>query len=373
MMGRFAFVLLAGIWTLRAAEPASSAAAPADAAAKAPPRLDVLLRLKGVDLAANPAVRAALDRGLAATRGTPQFLELVRAFNLKDQAPGLIALAVAHPDESAGAEALQRALEDGGLEAIRAELGGPDASSLVRALGNAADASAVSLLTRLVTDTAKALSLRQAAVRSLARSEAGAKSLVALARAGKIPEELKPLAATQLDGIPWEEIKNEAAKLFSVATAPLGAVPALATILALQGDATRGAKIFQGAAACAACHQVNGQGIDFGPPLSQIGDKFDKQGLYSATVDPSAGIAFGYETWQITLKNGSAFGIITSETDDEIAVKAPGNIVTRYRKSDVTERKSMPGSIMPAGLLQPLPLQDIADLLEYLSQLRKSR
>ncbi|MEO7798188.1 MAG: hypothetical protein ABIY47_10735, partial [Opitutaceae bacterium] len=101
---------MAGVWGLHAAELPSSDAAPAEGVAKPPPRLDVLLRLKNVDLGANPSVRAAVDRALVSTRGTPQFLELVRAFNLKDQAPGLIALAVAHPDESAGAEALQRVM-----------------------------------------------------------------------------------------------------------------------------------------------------------------------------------------------------------------------------------------------------------------------
>ena len=65
-------------------------------------------------------------------------------------------------------------------------------------------------------------------------------------------------------------------------------------------------------------------------------------------------------------------GFIASETDDELTVKAPGNIVTRYRKTDVTARTRLPGSLMPPGLLAATNAQDVADLLAFLSGLKKS-
>jgi putative heme-binding domain-containing protein len=353
--------------------PALGILGPVARAADAPaaPPIDVLMRLKGVDLATNPAVRAALNRALAATRGTPPFLELVRAFNLTDQSAGLIDLALAHADDSTGAEALQRVIEDGGTDALREALAGPRAAAVAQALGNVSDESAPALLAPVLADGRRELAVRQAALRALVRSEAGAGLLLQLAREKKIADDLKPLAATELAGVRWPEIKDEAAQVLPVAVAAGGAIAPLETVLALRGDAIRGETLYFGAAACAACHQVQGKGIDFGPGLSEIGDKFGKSALYAAIVDPSAGIVFGYELWEITLRNGAAFGFITSETDDEIAVKAPGNIVTRHRKSEVVSRKSVPGSAMPAGLLQALEAQEIADLLEYLSRLKK--
>ena len=96
-------VLVLGLAAARAAEAGS-------------PPLDVLLRLTGTDLAASPAVKAAVDRALQSYRGQPAFLELVRAFNRTDQAEGLLELAAARADESVGAEAVQRVIDDGGVD-----------------------------------------------------------------------------------------------------------------------------------------------------------------------------------------------------------------------------------------------------------------
>ena len=78
------------------------------------------------------------------------------------------------------------------------------------------------------------------------------------------------------------------------------------------------------------------QGTDFGPNLSEIGTKLAKEAIYESILDPSAGIAFGYEPWAVELANGDeAFGLVTSETADEIAIKAPNGIVSRFKKSEI--------------------------------------
>jgi putative heme-binding domain-containing protein len=353
--------------SLRAADPAP-----------APPPLDILLRLKGTNLATSPAVKAAVDRALQAYRGQPQFLELVRAFDLTDQTSGLIDLAVAHPDDSTGAEALQRVIDDGHLFTLEEILGGPTlitprGTALVRALGNVANAAVPEMLQGVVMWDKLPEEVRLNAVRSLIRSEAGSQALLAMARSGNFPEALKSAAGTALAGSPWTDLKDEAARLLPPASPAGQSIPPLATVLALRGDAARGEKIFFGAAACGTCHQLGGKGVDFGPGLSEIGDKYGPDALYANIVDPAAGIAFGYEPWQITLRNGAAIGFIASETDDELTVKAPGNIITRYRKSDVTARERLPGSLMPPGLLAATNAQEAADLLAFLGSLKKGR
>ena len=106
--------------------------AAARAAEAGSPPLDVLLRLTGTDLAASPAVKAAVDRALQSYRGQPAFLELVRAFNRTDQAEGLLELAAARADESVGAEAVQRGIDDGGVDALRSALAGANGTALVQ-------------------------------------------------------------------------------------------------------------------------------------------------------------------------------------------------------------------------------------------------
>jgi len=142
----------------------------------------------------------------------------------------------------------------------------------------------------------------------------------------------------------------------------------------MKGDAAKGAVMYRrDTVGCIKCHQVNGEGVDFGPNLSEIGTKLGKDALYEAILDPSAGVSFGYEAWQIELKNGDeAYGLIISDTADEIAVKTQGGIVARYKKSDIAKREQQKLSIMPAGLQQTMSTQDLADLVEYLSSLKKA-
>src|SRR5438093_1047136 len=55
--------------------------------------LEALSRLKGIDLEANPAVKAAVLKTLEQVRGTPQFVEIVRDFKIKGQGTALLELA----------------------------------------------------------------------------------------------------------------------------------------------------------------------------------------------------------------------------------------------------------------------------------------
>ena len=125
--------------------------------------------------------------------------------------------------------------------------------------------------------------------------------------------------------------------------------------------------------ACISCHQINGEGVDFGPKLSEIGAKLGKDALYDAILEPSAGISFGYEAWAITFKNGDeVLGLLASETEDEIAVKIQGGLVTKYKKASVAKRELLKQSIMPEGLAANLTPSELIDLVEYLASLKKS-
>src|SRR5438105_2582814 len=95
------FILFAGILTLIAPftlAQSTNAIDPQTAIA-----VEALSRLKGVDLEANPTVKAAVLRVLNKTQGTPQFVELVRDFKIKGQSEPLLDYALAHPSESVSA------------------------------------------------------------------------------------------------------------------------------------------------------------------------------------------------------------------------------------------------------------------------------
>jgi putative heme-binding domain-containing protein len=356
--------------TVRAAEPDAT---------KTPERIaiaiEALSRLKGIDLETNPAVKTAVLRILDQVRGSPQFVELVRDFKIKDQSLALLEFAIQHPNDSSGAEAIRLILANQDFALLTNSLAGTNAVNVVEALGNTGEKQIVPLLEPLVTDANREVNLRKQVVRSMAGIQAGAAALLKLAREETLPADLKFAATTELNNVRWAEIKTEAAKLLPL---PQGQnanpLPPIGDLLRMKGEPVRGAEVFaRETVGCVKCHQVNGHGVEVGPNLSEIGGKFGKDALYEAILDPSAGIAFGYEAWQIELKDGGeAFGLIVSESAEELAIKAQTGIVSRYRKADILKRQQMKSSLMPTGLQQAMSAQDLVDLVEYLSSLKKT-
>ncbi len=52
-------------------------------------------------------------------------------------------------------------------------------------------------------------------------------------------------------------------------------------------------------------------------------------------------------------------------------MKGVNGVVAKYKKSEIATRTQQKTSAMPSGLQQALSTQDLVDLVEYLSQLRK--
>jgi putative heme-binding domain-containing protein len=216
--------------------------------------------------------------------------------------------------------------------------------------------------------------LRKQAFRSLARTQDGAAAVLKLAKEDKLDDTLKFTASSELNSVRWQTIKEEAAKVLPLlAGQDSQPLPPMTELLKIKGDPGNGAKIFnRESTGCFKCHQINGQGADIGPNLSTIGTKLGKDALYEAILEPSAGISFGYEGWQFVLKNGDdASGMLVSETPDEVAIKAVGGIVTRYKTSDVASRTQQKLSLMPADLQKTMSAQDLVDLVEYLTTLKQ--
>ena len=96
----------------------------------------------------------------------------------------------------------------------------------------------------------------------------------------------------------------------------------------------------------------------------------DKQAMLDDILNPNGAIGPEYITTVFTMKNGSTVsGLITGETATEVTI-AVGTESQRLRTSDIASRKPVQVSSMPEGLLDNLSLQQIADLLEFLSTLK---
>jgi putative heme-binding domain-containing protein len=302
-------------------------------------------------------------------------VKLVQTFQLDDQSAGLLEVVLRQPASDAATDAVKLLVKARDTAILRSGLDHSNTTAAIKIAqvlgGSGKDAQ---LLLPLIKDSRRHLALRQQAVRSIVQTRDGAETILALAQAGLFPEELRFTASSELNRVRWPEIRTQAAEILPLPQArdsePLPPLPELAS---RKGDPANGAIVFKGAAAgCTTCHRVKGEGTDFGPDLSEIGTKMGKEALYQAILDPSAGISFGYEAWQVRLSSGEeVYGLLASETPNEIAIKVLGGIVSRYGKNEIAERQKMQLSIMPAGLQHGLSSQELVDLVEFLSSLKK--
>lgn len=337
------------------------------------------MKLQTVDLEQNAKFKETVSKLLDRTAGTGDFVKLVQHFNVPNQEEGLLAVAVKNPKTDFGVGAMRIVIASKKHDLIRRVVEGADieaARNCVEALGNSRTKEAPPLLANIVTDQARDVTLHRQAVRSLAQTQEGAKALLRLAEEQKLPDNLKLVASSELSIVPWPDIHEKAKELVPFSTGQNSEpLPPIAELAKRKGDPANGEKIFNSpTAGCATCHQVNGRGVDFGPNLSEIGSKLAREALYEAIVDPNAGISFGFEAWNVELKSGDElYGLIVSDTPQEVAIKTIGGIVTKCRPAEIVRRDKSKLSIMPAGLQQNMSTQDLVDLVEYLASLKSKK
>ena len=339
--------------------------------------LEALSRIQS-DINTNAELKKAVYNLLPKVRGSSAFVEIVKKFKLQDQNDGLLEVAVANPASDSGVEAMRLLLANDALDLLRrslADTNGLQAAKTAEALGNTKEKKTVALLLPLVTAEHRDTVTRKVAVHALAQTQEGAGGVLKLAKEDRLPADLKLSASSELNAVRWEKIKAEAAQALPLPQGqnaqPLPTIPELVN---LKGDATGGESVFfRDQTMCSRCHRVKGKGGDVGPDLSEIGSKLGKDALFEAVIDPSAGISLGYEASSIELKSGDeAYGIVISETADEILVKDLNNVVNRYKKSEITKRKQLKTSLMPTGLPATMTTQEFANLVQFLSGLKKS-
>lgn len=129
------------------------------------------------------------------------------------------------------------------------------------------------------------------------------------------------------------------------------------------GDAQRGQAVFV-KASCAACHSGN-QAI--GPDLKGVTKRFGRADLFSAIVRPSKDVPSRYQLTQAETRDGKVYqGVVIYDAVDSLILQTGAATTVRLAGSDVSWRRTMARSLMPAGLLDRLTDAEIVDLYAYL-------
>jgi putative heme-binding domain-containing protein len=135
-----------------------------------------------------------------------------------------------------------------------------------------------------------------------------------------------------------------------------------------KGDQVRGLTLYHSSRAnCGTCHQMGYRGGKIGPELSRIGGSRTREAILEAVLFPSQRIEQGFDTARILTVDGRILnGIVLARTSSEISLRISAEKVETIALSEIEEQRPSDVSIMPAGMLELLSLQELADLLSLL-------
>ncbi len=318
----------------------------------------------------------ALNDLLKSVAGTSEYIDLVRRYELKSENKNLLELAINKGNQSIGKNAVGLLLKFGGTPLVWKVINSKDtarSNALITSLSRAGSKESVDILQTISLSKKYPPEFRKLAASKIGKSGEGENRVLQLLKNKKVPKQLIPDVVASVQQAWQKSVRNEALSYLPNATKHVAKkVPTMPELLALKANAANGKGVFMNN--CAVCHQVNKEGFDFGPNLTEIGSKYPKEGLLKQIVYPSAGISFGSEGWELKLKDGSTLtGIIASKTETDIDLKLPGGQRQHIKTSDVKLIKQLKVSMMPEGLHENMSTQDMANLLAYLDGLKKKQ
>ena len=212
---------------------------------------------------------------------------------------------------------------------------------------------------------------REAALTALVARDDRTLALLEAIQAGKIkPTDLTALQVQSL-------AKHKDAKVAALAKTALASVipPSREEVVAkfkgvatTKGDAARGQA--QYAARCIACHKAGAMGIAVGPDLITVKTK-GRDGILTAILEPSKEVAAQYIAYTVNTKDGQTFnGIIVKDDASSLTLRLMGGIEQTIQRSNIKGSSSTGTSLMPDGLETGMTVQDMADLITFVEELK---
>jgi putative heme-binding domain-containing protein len=131
-----------------------------------------------------------------------------------------------------------------------------------------------------------------------------------------------------------------------------------------RGDVAKGAVVFS--ANCSQCHLVHGIGHGVGPDLAALADK-SPDDLLTSILDPNAAVEPRFIAYNVQTRDGRTLtGVISAETSTSLTVVQPGGLTESLLRADIQGIRASGVSLMPEGLEQAIPPEDLAHLIAYL-------
>ncbi len=303
--------------------------------------------------------------------GTPEWLMTIQNLKLKDQNRALFrVLSKSNIDIDLRKEAADVLFDFGGKSLVQdylqSEVPESNKMQLLGLLGSIKSIDAVDILTESLFSKNLSLPLKRNIVEGLGNTYEGQHKLYDFLKADQLDNAYKKTAVLKLMSSRDSLIRNSAPNFLdgdSVGDLDIDA------LVERTGNSDKGKEIYS--MYCSACHVAGDSGIEFGPSLSDIGNKLSKNFLYSNIIDPSAGISFGYEGYTLAMKDGKTYtGYILSRTEDELTLKMMGGTQIAVNLNDIDKLTAMEKSLMTEGLHKVMNEEEMVDLVAYLGTLK---
>ena len=337
-----------------------------------------LERIDDHDLEGDVHAMDALNRHLDRVVGTQEYLTLVKKFKLAGREDELLGMIRKSNSDNLKTQAAELLLsKPNGKTYLSNLLRSEDsvtAKNSCRILGILGNDASRTLLLQTITNTQISFEVRQQAIVGLAKNGVGQNSVLKLAMEQTLPADMRLLAGGMLARSNDVKIQERAKRLLPQPqmkdSAPLPPIDQLAS---LKGNIGAGKELFEGKASCSNCHIVNQLGKNVGPDLSEIGSKLSREAMYTAILDPSAGISHNYENFSVLTLDGQVIsGLKVSETDQVIVIRTADAVDRRIPKTEVDVVKKSDKSIMPENLHHSFDQKGLIDLVEYMTSLTQS-
>ena len=205
------------------------------------------------------------------------------------------------------------------------------------------------------------------AVRVMLSRSSGVRVLVDSLIAGKLRPSL--LSAGQVQSLRKHRVKE----IRTLAAKALGAPPSAnrqsvvdsyLTAMRLKGNASNGKALYL--QLCVSCHKLGAEGHALGPDLVTM-KSMGREKIMVNILDPNREVAPQYYGYSIDTRDGENHsGLIASEDEQNVTLKAAFGATTAVSRSDIASMKSTGMSIMPEGLEAGLDHQKMADLIEFI-------
>jgi putative heme-binding domain-containing protein len=130
----------------------------------------------------------------------------------------------------------------------------------------------------------------------------------------------------------------------------------------------RGRSLFH-SVSCGACHRFTGLGGGVGPDLTSVPNKFTKQYLVEAIVNPSKDVSDQYQAQTVLTSDGQVLsGIVIEQDNQTVLIYSSDPKVAPHRVSTDAVEEIRPSQVsqMPNGLLDRMNADELRDLMAYI-------